>query len=106
MPWLLWFGPQSYYVKWRIINKPEHDTTGCPHIVMHAHMSRWVRVGMMCIELSCFVPSLLYQDNETPLFAASKKGHHDVVQSLLGAGAEVNIAFMPSVSGMMLMPME
>ena len=40
----------------------------------------------------CFVPSLLYQDNRTPLFVASWKGHHDVVQSLLGAGAEVNIA--------------
>ena len=60
----------------------------------------------MCIELSCFVPSLLYQYNATPLFAASEKGHHDVVQSLLGAGAEVNIALMQSVSGVMLMPME
>ena len=69
-------------------------------------MSRWVRVGIMCIELSCLVPSLLSQYNTTPLFAASEKGHHDVVQSLLGAGAEVNIALMPSVSGVMLMPME
>ena len=69
-------------------------------------MSRWVRVGIMCIELFCFVPSLLDQINETPLVAASRKGHHDVVQSLLGAGADVNIALMPSVSGVMLMPME
>ena len=40
----------------------------------------------------CFVPSLLYQDNTTPLYVASREGHHDVVQSLLGAGAEENIA--------------
>ena len=29
--------------------------------------------------------------NGTPLFVASVKGHHDVVQCLLGAGADVNI---------------
>ena len=40
----------------------------------------------------CFAPSLLYQDNRTPLYFASYSGHHDVVQSLLGAGAEVDIA--------------
>ena len=42
--------------------------------------------------MNCFVPSLLYQDNATPLYVASQEGHHGVVQSLLGAGAEVNIA--------------
>ena len=32
-----------------------------------------------------------YQDNTTPLYMASQKGHHDVVKTLLGAGADVNI---------------
>ena len=31
-----------------------------------------------------------YQDNTTPLYVASKEGHHDVVKTLLGAGADVN----------------
>ena len=33
-----------------------------------------------------------YQDNTTPLYVASQNGHHDVVQTLFGAGADVNIA--------------
>ena len=35
---------------------------------------------------------LPYQNNTTPLNVASQEGHHDVVQTLLGAGAGVNIA--------------
>ena len=33
-----------------------------------------------------------YQNNATPLYIASQNGHHDVVKTLLGAGADVNIA--------------
>ena len=33
-----------------------------------------------------------YQDNTTAVYRASQKGHHGVVLSLLGAGADVNIA--------------
>ena len=43
------------------------------------------------------------QDNTTPLFVASQKGHLDVVQRLLGAGADMNILDMPNVSVIMLL---
>ena len=33
-----------------------------------------------------------YQDNRTAVYVASQNGHHGVVLSLLGAGADVNIA--------------
>ena len=32
-----------------------------------------------------------YQGNRTPLFTASHCGHYDVVQTLLGAGADVDV---------------
>ena len=35
---------------------------------------------------------LIPQDNATPLYMACSKGHPDVVQTLLGARADVNIA--------------
>ena len=40
--------------------------------------------------ISCILVS--YQDNITPLYVACQEGHHDVVQTLLGAGADVNIS--------------
>ena len=43
------------------------------------------------------------QDNRTPLFVASQEGHQDVVQRLLGAGADMNILDMPNVSVIMLL---
>ena len=42
-----------------------------------------------------------YQINATPLYVASQNGHHDVVQTLVGAGADVNIA-RSDVSDMVL----
>ena len=33
-----------------------------------------------------------YQDNTTAVYMASQEGHHGVVLSLLGAGADINIA--------------
>ena len=52
----------------------------------------------MCDMFRSFNP---YQDNFTPLYVASQKGHHGVVLSLLGAGADMNIA-ATSVSDVML----
>ena len=43
-----------------------------------------------------------YQNNTTPLYVASQGGHRDVVQTLLRAGADVNIA-TPDVSDVLLL---
>ena len=41
-----------------------------------------------------------YQNNATPLYVASQEGHREVVQTLLGAGADMYIA-RSSVSDLM-----
>ena len=59
------------------------------------------------VTLSCIVCSFtLCQGNATPLYWASRNGHHDVVQSLLGSGADGNIAHMASASDVMLMSLK
>ena len=47
---------------------------------------------MKIVPLISFVPSNPNQINATPLYVASRNGHDDIVQTLLGAGAGVNIA--------------
>ena len=38
-----------------------------------------------------FCSSTPYQNNTTPLYAASKEGHHDIVKTLLVAGADMSM---------------
>ena len=45
---------------------------------------------MSLCDLFCSCTS--YQNNATPLYVATQIGHHDVVQTLLGACADRNIA--------------
>ena len=47
--------------------------------------------------LICFCSFISYQDNATPLYVASQNGDLGVVQTLLEAGADVNIS-MSTVS--------
>ena len=46
----------------------------------------------MCSECNCLCFASPYQDNATPLYMSSQNGRDGVVQTLLGAGAGVNIA--------------
>ena len=55
---------------------------------------------MTCM-LDFFFSFTPYQDNLTPLYWASYYGYHDVVQTLVGAGADVDIA-TSDVSDMVL----
>ena len=58
------------------------------HIAVHVH----VHGCMRSILFDVFCSFTSYQNNATPLYWASENGHHDVVQTLLGADADVNIA--------------
>ena len=56
---------------------------------------------MKSVFLICYVSSTLYQENTTALYVACQYSHHDVIESLLAAGADVNIA-RSNVSNKML----
>ena len=50
------------------------------------YIQRWLFIKCL---FHSFTP---YQYDQTPLYVTSQNGHHDGVQTLLGAGADVNIA--------------
>ena len=66
------------------------------HTAVHMHGN-----GYMTCMFDLFYSFTPYQNNVTPLYVASQNGHHDVVQTLVGAGADVNIA-RSDVSDMVL----
>ena len=56
---------------------------------------------LLCIDVCLICFAFISSKNKvTPLYVASQNGHYGVVQSLLAAGADVNIA--SSVSDVML----
>ena len=57
------------------------------HTAVHMHGD-----GYMTCMFDLFYSFTPYQENATPLYVASQEGHHDVVQTLVGAGADVNMA--------------
>ena len=64
-----------------------HPTCACMHTAVHMHGD-----GYMTCMFYLFYSFTPYQGNMTPLYWASENGHHDVVQTLVGAGADANIA--------------
>jgi hypothetical protein len=55
-------------------------------------------VRCRCVTFIVFVPG--QSGGATPLFAASKHGHIEVVRALVGAGADVNQAHVRDYNGM------
>ena len=51
---------------------------------------RWLYEQCTCM-FNMFCSFNPYQDNTTAMCMASQEGHHGVVLSLLGAGADINI---------------
>lgn len=65
---------------------------------VHVTVGADLMVLLKCVETDVHVHVcmssffIIYQSNTTPLQIACYQGHHDIVQSLLGAGADVNTA--------------
>ena len=53
---------------------------------------------MVLSEIISQVFFTLYQCNETPLYMACQEGHHEIVKTLIGAGADVNKCMRENVS--------
>ena len=66
------------------------------HTAVHMHGD-----GYMTCMFDLFYSFTPYQDNVTPLHVANQNGHYDVVQTLVRAGADANIA-RSDVSDMVL----
>ena len=57
----------------------------------------------MCTYIHVCLFTFFFQINATALYWASQCGDHNIVQKLLQANADVNIALMPSVSDIAVM---
>ena len=71
-------------------------------LILPRYLLRIVMYTKMVKNKKCSICSFTsYQNDVTPLYMASQKGHRDVVKTLLEAGANVNI-ITSNVSDVML----